>query len=285
MLHQHTGNGPRRRVGFTPGETGFTLIELLVVIAIIAILAAILFPVFAQAREKARQTSCLSNLKQISIGLMMYTQDYDETLAGNQLTAPNNEWGDAGFATVTSIGFLDKDPTKVGRNWSRDVQPYIKNFDVYSCPNAQPRSAWSAGSSYAETTDPAGRNVSYLLNGIASTKALAAIPAPADIIYLHEYRWKSRVSQVRPNSNGPADPNTYFQFDHFFYATLHSQGGNLLYCDGHAKWKRKTAMMFREFGADMTGQPNANRTITDETGGCSSPTVCPDSYVYLRAAF
>src|SRR5919205_3767504 len=72
----------RRRI-----RTAFTLIELLVVIAIIAILAAILFPVFAQARAKARQTSCLSNMKQIGTGLYMYVQDYDETLAGNDTNA------------------------------------------------------------------------------------------------------------------------------------------------------------------------------------------------------
>src|SRR3989442_15787846 len=68
-------------------KRGFTLIELLVVIAIIAILAAILFPVFATARGKARQTSCLSNMKQIGIGLYMYVQDYDETLPGNDTNA------------------------------------------------------------------------------------------------------------------------------------------------------------------------------------------------------
>jgi prepilin-type N-terminal cleavage/methylation domain-containing protein/prepilin-type processing-associated H-X9-DG protein len=277
MQSWNLGNAPRRKVAFT-------LIELLVVIAIIAILAAILFPVFAQAREKARQTSCLSNLKQISLGLMMYTQDYDETLPGNQTTAPNNAQGDAGFANLTPIGFLDTDPTKVGRNWGRDVQPYIKNFDIYYCPNSQPRSSWSAGSAYAETTDPRGRNASYMLNGIASTKSLAAIPAPADIIFLHEYRFKSRVSQTRPCPLNAANPTTFYQYNHFFYEAMHSGGGNLLFCDGHAKWKRKTAIMFREFGADMTGQANINRTFQDELTGCNA-TTCPDNNLQLRAAF
>jgi prepilin-type N-terminal cleavage/methylation domain-containing protein/prepilin-type processing-associated H-X9-DG protein len=99
-------------------RTGFTLIELLVVIAIIAILAAILFPVFAQAREKARQSGCLSNLKQIGTGLMMYAQDYDEAY-------PCNWFG--GLWATTPNGRMYK--------WMDAVYPYVKNEQVFSCPS------------------------------------------------------------------------------------------------------------------------------------------------------
>src|SRR5438132_3273033 len=109
-MNRFTAEKPPRR------HAGFTLIELLVVIAIIAILAAILFPVFAQARDKARQTACLSNLKQLSLGVLMYAQDYDEVLPGNAYELPNNpDFGDAGLVSASDIGFLDPDPAKVNR--------------------------------------------------------------------------------------------------------------------------------------------------------------------------
>src|SRR6266542_1267021 len=100
----------------TRSRTGFTLIELLVVIAIIAILAAILFPVFAQVRDRARMTSCGSNMRQLALGVMMYTQDNDETLP-----------------MVTNYA---ADPGAPDRVWMSTVQPYLKNTGIFLCPSA-----------------------------------------------------------------------------------------------------------------------------------------------------
>jgi prepilin-type N-terminal cleavage/methylation domain-containing protein len=100
---------------------GFTLIELLVVIAILAILAAILFPVFAQAREKARQAACLSNTKQMGLGILMYVQDYDETYSPAYYY---NDPDASGNLDLTGIN-----------QWSGLVQPYVKNVGIFVCPS------------------------------------------------------------------------------------------------------------------------------------------------------
>ncbi|MFO8082108.1 MAG: prepilin-type N-terminal cleavage/methylation domain-containing protein, partial [Armatimonadota bacterium] len=113
-------------------RTGFTLIELLVVIAIIAILAAILFPVFARAREKARQTSCLSNVKQIMAGIQMYAQDYDERLC------PGSRW--RLYVGGTYIGMAQ---------WADAINPYVKNEQLFKCPSQQAQ-AQAIGWNYQE---------------------------------------------------------------------------------------------------------------------------------------
>ena len=118
----------------------FTLIELLVVIAIIAILAAILFPVFAQARAKARQTGCLSNLKQIGLSTNMYVQDYDEQFYPHRFNCAN---GSACNPLMSEnggpfAGITGSAQTKVF--WISLLQPYVKNWDLFKCPGAP--SAW-----------------------------------------------------------------------------------------------------------------------------------------------
>jgi prepilin-type N-terminal cleavage/methylation domain-containing protein/prepilin-type processing-associated H-X9-DG protein len=120
--------------GFMKQRRAFTLIELLVVIAIIAILAAILFPVFAQAREKARSISCVSNLKQLSLSVLMYSQDYDEVFP----TGLQNDWWD--------------------NTWYRITAPYVKNTQVYRCPS-DPLGTVPAGFTWAAP------RLSYVSNG------------------------------------------------------------------------------------------------------------------------
>ncbi len=232
---------------------GFTLIELLVVIAIIAILAAILFPVFAQARSKARQTSCLSNLKQIGTGLMMYSQDYDETLPGNDPSG--------GYAAGLNLPGGWNAPWVAGnaatyRNWARDVQPYLKNYGIYKCASTTPRTSFSGGNGPYNECRAAGNlpncyDTSYALNGIAESRPLAVIPAPADIIFLREFSIYSRTAQARPRRTS-ATSTLFVEFNHILYDYIHSEGTNLLFCDGHAKWKKKVSLKFTDFGASPT---------------------------------
>ena len=134
---------------------GFTLIELLVVIAIIAILAAILFPVFARARESARRTGCMSNMKQVTTGIMMYTQDYDEVM-------PYQDGDICDWA-------LSKKAI-----WITSVMPYVKNKKVWICPSADD---WGA---------KGDSDSNYWYSGHASGKALAAVPLPAESILFVE---------------------------------------------------------------------------------------------------
>jgi prepilin-type N-terminal cleavage/methylation domain-containing protein/prepilin-type processing-associated H-X9-DG protein len=262
-------------------RSAFTLIELLVVIAIIAILASILFPVFAQARAKARQTACLSNLKQIGIGLMMYTQDYDETLPGNSTLGTNGvtdpRWPDAATAHSAGLGeafgwMQPYDPGNPGthRIWARDIQPYVKNIQIFRCPQAKPRSSDGACNAAAAGSSTAGGicevqgvnaaqagNGSYLLNGIPAGRSIAAIPAPADIIFAHEVRNYFRAAQEKPRM--VLSTGLYAGFSNMYYDSTHSEGANLLFCDGHAKFQRRDGIRFAQFGAKVgTGANEVN---------------------------
>lgn len=114
-------------------NNGFTLIELLVVVAIISILAAILFPVFARARENARRTSCLSNMKQIGLGLMQYTQDFDERLPPAYISYPSGSYTYPNGSTGSTAVWYDM------------LYPYVKSLQLFNCPSADTALAYSGG--------------------------------------------------------------------------------------------------------------------------------------------
>ncbi len=187
-------------------KSGFTLIELLVVIAIIAILAAILFPVFAKAREKARQSSCSSNLKQLGLGILQYAQDYDETVPQVYKT------GGSGW-------------------WFQDVQPYLKNYQLMKCPSMK-GTYWGGGYGYALPMNhifkELGQQQPNLAQILRPSEVMAAIDA--------EWAWTHYCPTCNANGDGcctvgckpPYSPAT----------THHNEGGNLVYFDGHVKWQK-----------------------------------------------
>ncbi|MCC6729426.1 MAG: prepilin-type N-terminal cleavage/methylation domain-containing protein [Chthonomonadales bacterium] len=156
-------------------KRGFTLIELLVVIAIIAILAAILFPVFARAREQARKTSCLSNVKQISLALLMYTQDADECLPMTNYWPPtgvNSAWG-----PVVPV-------------WYDLTLPYVKNFQIYACPS-RPNEAVGRVGGWGPVTRAKGYALNVYMAGWTrgsgqDAYSIAAITEPAGKILIPE---------------------------------------------------------------------------------------------------
>ena len=196
---------------------GFTLIELLVVIAIIAILAAILFPVFAKAREKARQASCQSNLKQIGLAVLMYAQDYDETLPWGQ----NVRWSSVG----PPHGF-----------YGVVLEPYIKNWQIFICPSVTGYS----GTWYYVGYREASYGFNYVLSSASSGMKLAVFPNVASTILGMDARnaWLDSPGFIYDRVGDG---------DYGGKTDWHNDGVNVLYIDGHVKWKKLGAILWNEF--------------------------------------
>ncbi|HLK61085.1 MAG TPA: prepilin-type N-terminal cleavage/methylation domain-containing protein [Chthonomonadaceae bacterium] len=234
-------------------QRGFTLIELLVVIAIIAILAAILFPVFAQAREKARQTSCLSNEKQMSTATLMYVQDYDETFPEAYVWYPGIGWtAPKGVALpVPADLFVNSDSLR--STYSNAIQPYIKNMQVFDCPSAATLASFNPYSFLPEV------RLSLSYNGLLQSYTLAGITAPASLPMLTEgigkgyYRNYDASNPLLNCSNdadhscvykpaqagcsGNVNGSTSIWFGFVATAGVHGRGENIGFSDGHAKFR------------------------------------------------
>lgn len=213
---------------------GFTLIELLVVIAIISMMAAILFPVFARARENARRSSCMSNMKQIGLGIMQYTQDYDERLPFYGSTS-------GGDPSPTTSNYV----TTTIPNWHAQVYPYVKSWDLFKCPSA-PESTGSYPPRASGDSSYGANGVVVRWSGSATGPlSLAAIEETAKIIFAHELPERTRLSYAWP-------PRTGDKFRRWMqtaaYNSQHFEGANLVYVDGHVKWLKQSAICASAYG-------------------------------------
>ena len=241
----------------THTQKAFTLIELLVVIAIIAILASILFPVFARARENARRTSCLSNLRQVGLGFMQYLQDYDERFPFNKADATTGK-----------------------ESWVTSIQPYLKSKQVLRCPSDTSEN-WDNLLTPAGTGDFAGlRNTSYVENlfyvpATPSTRNpnpapnpfshLAGTQLPSNVILMTESgkNWTAGYFHASVWPAYPGGTGTHWiaatNMPEDVATSQHMEGFNTAYVDGHVKWVKWSQVWWQ----DLTKTPNVTKGSFD----------------------
>jgi len=221
---------------------GFTLIELLVVIAIISILAAILFPVFARARESARRTSCLSNLKQIGLGALMYTQDYDEKFM------------------LISVNGLSSSDDKNPFGWADALAPYLKSVQIFQCPS-EPTGGSISNSQFTYKPND-HRYTDYWYNLMVHRKSISSLDNPSltvlsgdggavkydDDNTVNSYGYSRYATGGGSGACGSSATSTYnngFEYDDTAgeHARIvndgykrHLDGANFAFADGHSKW-------------------------------------------------
>ena len=215
---------------------GFTLIELLVVIAIIAILAAILFPVFAQAREKARQASCLSNVKQLGTAIQLYVDDYDETFPW--VADISGTWGlylteYAGYPCQKYVTMPDWGVPGYYITWMDEIYPYVKNMKMFECPSGLRNCA-----TYAYNAQLAGTNNTVDKRGDqtwVAPKSLSQMSNPASVLFV--------MDGIGYNSDRRGAAAMYpilfaTNVGMQKYVIRHNGGANTAFCDGHAKYTK-----------------------------------------------
>lgn len=237
---------------------GFTLIELLVVIAIIAILAAILFPVFARARENARRSSCQSNLKQIGLGFFQYTQDYDEKFPLVSTTAT--------VAAATNPQLQNHAAGEVG--WAEILQPYLKSTQIFQCPSETNPPVATGGTTagytdYFYNTNLHGQSQAVLTQSVLTvlTGDGASGTANYDIASGHtsglsSYAWNGGSGAAGAVATLPGG------------GVRHLDGANYAFADGHVKWLK---------GADANTSSAVLSPATVSTGGKATFAIAPAS--------
>ncbi len=224
-------------------KSGFTLIELLVVIAIIAILAAILFPVFARARENARKASCASNLKQIGVAALMYSQDYDE------------KWMPlvSAWTPVRVYWWGSYNPATQARDMSQGLlYPYMKNNQIGVCPS------FNIESATGRSANATGYGYNFLLADANGGVAMASINSPAETVFLGDAAKRNSTGEIWPSDWLESPTSFNYGLSGGMFHGRHNGMGNVLWADGHVKARKPT--FFAEpdpFGGPAYNSPEA----------------------------